>query len=78
MNNDAKTEKKIDLEIQNWHEEFEEFWPGHSKITKMYTLIGPSWPKYQISELKKGKEVIFDGTEYWRKRWIKLDLCFQK
>ena len=24
----------IDLTVQNWHEEFQEFWPKHSKISK--------------------------------------------
>ena len=25
----------IDLSVQNWHEEFDEFWPEHSKIPKL-------------------------------------------
>ena len=59
----------IDLSVQNWHGEFDEFWPEHSKISKICTLM---------FELKKYRGVIFDGTEYWCKIWRKTDLCFQK
>ena len=31
-----------DLSVQNWHEEFDEFWPEHSKIIKICTLIHTS------------------------------------
>ena len=30
----------IDLPIQIWHEEFDEFWPENLKISKTCTLIG--------------------------------------
>ena len=43
----------IDLSVQNWHEEFDKFWPEHSKISKMCTLTGCFWPKYILFELKK-------------------------
>ena len=43
----------IDLSVQNWQEEFDKFWPEHSKISKIYTLIGCFWPKYIMLELKK-------------------------
>ena len=43
----------IDLSVQNWHEEFDKFWPEHSKISKICTLMGFFWTKYIIFELKK-------------------------
>ena len=43
----------IDLSVQNWREEFVKFWPEHSKISKICTLMGCFWPKYIIFELKK-------------------------
>ena len=36
----CKIWRGIDLSIQNWHEEFDEFWPEHSKISKNCSLIG--------------------------------------
>ena len=38
---------------RNWHEEFDEFWPQHSKISKMCTLMGFFWTKYILFELKR-------------------------
>ena len=46
----------IDLSVQNWHEEFDKFWPEHSKISKICTLTGCFWPKYIMFELKKSIE----------------------
>ena len=43
----------IDFSVQNWHEEFEKFWPEHSKISKICTLMGCFWPTYIVFELKK-------------------------
>ena len=48
-----KNWRGIDLSVQNWHEEFDEFWPEHSKISKICTLMGCFWPKYIMFELKK-------------------------
>ena len=42
----CKNWREINLSVQNWHEEFDEFWPKHSKISKICTLIGCIWPKY--------------------------------
>ena len=53
----------IDLSVQNWHEEFDKFWPKHSKISKIFALMGCFWPKYIMFELKKYRGVMFDGTE---------------
>ena len=49
----SKMWRGIDLSVQNWHEEFDEFWPEHSKISKICTLMGCFWPKYIMFELKK-------------------------
>ena len=49
----CKIWRGIDLSVQNWHEEFDEFWPEHSKISKICTLMGCFWPKYIMFELKK-------------------------
>ena len=43
----------IDLSVQNWHEEFDKFWPEHSKISKICPLMGFFWSKYVMFELKK-------------------------
>ena len=59
----CKIWRGIDLSVQSWHEEFDEFWPKHSEIPKIYTLIGCFWLKYVRHELKKYRGVMFDGTE---------------
>ena len=56
-----------DLSVQNWHEEFDELWSEHLKISKICTLMGSFWPKYIMFELKKYRGVMFGGTEYWCK-----------
>ena len=79
--NDAKWCKiwrGTDLSAQNWHEEFNEFWPRHSKISKICPLMGWLWPMYIIFELTKYREVMLDGAKDWSKIWKKTDLCFQK
>ena len=63
MANDAKFEGGMNLSIQNWHEEFDEFWSEYSKISKMYTLKGYFWSKYIMFELKKYRGVMLYGTE---------------
>ena len=65
----------IDLSVQNWHEEFDKFWPEHSKISKICTLISCFWSKYIIFELKMYRGVKFED---WCKIWRKTDLCFLK
>ena len=68
----------IHLSFQNWHEEFDEFWLDHSKISKIYTLMGCVWPKYMTFELKKYRGVIFHDTGEWCKIWRNTDLWFGK
>ena len=38
--------KKTSLCFQKWHEEFDEFWPEHQKISKICTFLGFLWIKY--------------------------------
>ena len=49
----CKNWRGIDLPVQNWHEEFDEFWPEHSKISKICTLMGCFSLNYIMFELKK-------------------------
>ena len=74
----CKIWRGIDLSVQNWHPEFDECWPEHSKIPKICTLIGCFWSKYIMLELKKYRGVIFDGIEDWCNIWRKTDSCFLK
>ena len=69
---------RIDFPFQNWHEEFKQFWPEHSKISKICTLMGWFWPKYIMFQLKKYRGVMFDCTQDWCRIWRKTGLCFQK
>ena len=73
----CKNWRRIDLSVQNWHEEFDKFWPEHSKISKICTLMDCFWPKYIMFELKKYRGVMFDGTEYWWKIEAKLNCAFK-
>ena len=36
----CKTWKGIELSVQNWNEDFDEFWPEPSKISKISILMG--------------------------------------
>ena len=74
----CKSWRGIDSSVENWHEEFDEFWPEHLKTLKICTLMGCFWPKYIMFVLKKYREFMFDGTEYGCKIWRKTDLCFQR
>ena len=74
----CKISRGIDSSVRNWHEKFKEFWPEHSKISRICPLVGCLWPKYIIFELTKYRGVMFDGTENWCKIWRKTDMCFQK
>ena len=70
----CKIWRGIDLSVQNWHVEFDKFWPEHSKISNIYTLTDCFWPKYLMFELKKYRGVMFGGSEYWFKIWTKNDV----
>ena len=54
----------IDLSVQNWHQEFDKFWPEHLKNSKNYTLMGCFWPKHIMFELKKVQRIYF--WTHWR------------
>ena len=67
---------EIDLSVQNWHKEFDEFWPEHLKISKICTLMSFFWAKYIMFDLKKYRGVMYGSTENWCNIWRKTDLCF--
>ena len=52
-----KIGRGIDLSFQNWHENFDQFWSEHSKISKICTLMGWLWPKYIMFELKSTEKL---------------------
>ena len=56
--------RKNDLLFQNW-QEFDEFLSEHSKVSKIYTLVGPLREKYVMFDLKKYRGVILHGTDFW-------------
>ena len=60
----CKIWRGIDLPVQNWHEEFDEFWPKHLKISKVCTLMDYFWPKHIMFELKK----VHENYVWWH--WI--------
>ena len=61
----CKIWNRNDMPFQNWHEEFDKFWPKHSKISKIWTLMGWFWPKYIMFQLKKYRGVMFNCTQDW-------------
>ena len=63
----CKIWRGINLSFENWHEEFDKFWPDHLKVSKIFTLMGSFWAKYILPELKKYRGVIFHETEEWYK-----------
>ena len=73
----CKIWRGIDLSFQNWHGKFDEFWPKHLKVSKIFTLMCSFWAKYILLELKKYRGVIFHDTEEWYKIWRGIDLSFQ-
>ena len=40
MKNGAKFLRGIDLSFQNWHKEFDRFWPKHPKVSKRFHYNG--------------------------------------
>ena len=70
--------KRIDLSFQNWHGEFDKFWPEHLKVSNIFTLMRSFWAKYILFELKKYRGVIFHDTVEWCKIWRKTDVWFEK
>ena len=56
----------IDLSFQNWHKEFDKFWPQHLKVSKIFALMGFFWAKYILLKLKKYRGVIYLSWN-WRR-----------
>ena len=75
---ECKIWRGIDLSFQNWHKEFDKFWPEHSKVSTIFTLVASFWAKYIFFELKKYRGVIVHDIEEWCKIWIKTELWFGK
>ena len=69
----SKIWRGIEFSFQNWHEEFDEFWPKHLKVSKMFILMCSFWAKYLLFELKKYRGVIFQETEEGYKIWGRID-----
>ena len=69
----CKIWRKTDLLFQKW-QEFGEFWFKHSKVSKIWTLIGPFRAKYITFGLKKYRGVIFLDTwsvmQNLKKNWL--------
>ena len=59
------------------YKEFDKFWPEHSKVSKIFTLMGSFWAKYMF-KLKKYRGVIFHDMEWWCKIWRKINLLLGK
>ena len=68
-----KTWRGIDLPFQNWHKKFDKFWSEHSKVSKIFTVMGSFWAKYILFGLQRYRGVIFDDTEELCKFWRKTD-----
>ena len=67
----------IDLSFQSWHEEFDEFWQEHLKVSKILILMCSLWAKYMLLEPKKYRRVIFHENEDRYNIWRGIDLSFQ-
>ena len=65
------------MSFQNWHKEFDKFWPEHLKVSNIFTLIGSFWEKYILLELKRYRGVIFHETKEGYKIWRGIDFSFQ-
>ena len=70
--------KNNDSSLQNWHDEIDKFWHEHSKVSRIYILVGSFCPKYIMFELIKYRGVIFHDTKEWCKIWWKTDLWLVK
>ena len=67
----------IDLSFKKWHKKFDRFWPEHSKVSKIFILMGSLWAKYILFELKKYRGIIFDETDEGYKTWKGIELSLQ-
>ena len=69
----AKFEEKLTCGLENdmrnmadFHQEFNKFWPEHSKVSKIFTLMGFFRAKYIFFELKNYRGVIFHDIKEWQ------------
>ena len=67
----------IDSSFQNWHKEFDKISRKHSKVSKIFILMGSYWAKNIFFELKKNRGITFHETEEGYKIWKGIDLSFQ-
>ena len=72
----CKIWRGIDSSFQNW-QEFNEFWPEHLKVSKIFILICSFWAKYILFELKTYRGVIFHEIQEGYKIWGGIELSFQ-
>ena len=74
MSHENKEQWKIwkgtELSIQNWHEEFGEFWTEHTKMSNICTLIDRFWKKHKMFDLKSTRTLCF--------RALKIDAKFER
>ena len=77
MKNYVKIEEELICHFKVEHEEFDEFWPEHLKVSKIFILMDSFWAKYIFFELKKYRVVIFHETEEGYKIWRGIDWSFQ-
>ena len=70
----CKIWRGFDLSIQNWDEEFDEFWPEHSKLSKIFTLMSCFWPKHIMSELKKVQRIYIalETDAKFERNWLAI------
>ena len=61
------------MSFQNWHKEFDKFWPEHLKVSNSFTLMGFFWAKYILLELKMHIRIAFHETEEGCKIWRGID-----
>ena len=57
LKSDAKFEKKTDLLLGKWHEEFGKFWPEHSKVSKLELSWDPFAQSRKCMTLKFTEEL---------------------
>ena len=65
-----------DLSFQSWHEKFDELWPEHLKVSKIFILMCSFLAKYILFELNNYRGVIFHETVEGYKIWRGIDLSF--
>ena len=76
--NDAKFEIELTRYFKSLHEEFNKFWPKHSKNLKDLHFNGLILTKVYNVSAKKVQRSYFGCTQDWYKVWRKTVRCFQK